>query len=113
MTRTPTEQEIANILRVLKGDNLAKTPGLVSEVRDLLTRSYKTERLLSKFAKLIADQGDEIVKLRERDRERELEVVKLKTRQRLMWKIITGGLTGATAVGGTVAGVVAAFSNGA
>ena len=111
MSDKTTEQQLADILRVLQGDELAKVPGLVSEVRDILKRYSKTERVLAKLTSLVSDQNKELLKLRDNDRERELEVAELKTRQRLMWKIITGGLTGATAIAGT-AGTVAGILTG-
>ena len=107
MKDKPQEQQLADILRVLQGDKLAKTPGLVSEVRDILKRYSKTERVLAQLTKLVTDQNAEIVKLKKQERAQELDIVKLKTRQRLMWKIITGGLgTITTAAGGTIAAVL-------
>ena len=110
MSDKTTEQQIEDILRVLKGDELAKTPGIVAEVNSLLARFRRLSRDVTKQAEAIADFTARIVKLEETNQEREIEIVKLKTRQRLMWKIIGGGLTGATAIGGTVAGIVAAFT---
>ena len=97
-----TEQQLADILRVLQGDKLAKTPGLVSDVLDILKRYSKTERVLAKLTTLVTDQNADIVELKQKEREQELEIVKLKTRVRLIWKIVGGVLGSGAAVGGTL-----------
>ena len=105
MSDKATQQQIDDILRVLQGDPLAKTPGVVSEVNRSTLRVRKLSRDVTKLTETAADHSSRIAKLEDSNREQEIEIVKLKARQRLMWKIITGGLGTITALGGTITAV--------